>query len=403
MLDLNEVSRLLEESDREFLDSRDETEGEVSAYRKALSALPGKDTSVIASLPGRCGARPLEPLDEGVFVPHGARWEDKAGCQRWMDGVLGGRKVAAVDGGQIYPDRGSGVPVALLQAGVAVNDRGSGLRHRERLSIMGPRQFLESVFHDMPVNTLVDAKRFELECDAAVELMEEGDDVTVLMDYPLLVPHLLGYQVRLRYTYLHAARRLLACSERTGNPVAGFVDRSVSRDLTYMLYNQSARTDPAEGLPRPRWTYDARLLGRYAEWGVRTRAFLLDRDDRRGEGGTSSLDLYEEQGDRIAFLYLCTDGVTFARVEVPRFVCENGGLDGLVDVILAQTALRGNYPDIIHQSHRAASITYREAGMFHNVFTGFCREKGIALDRSAKEMHKRHGRAAGRSARGRRP
>jgi hypothetical protein len=249
LLNFNDLSKLLEGSDEEFASFRDEADGEVSSYRDLLARLPSMDRSLldIKDVPGRTGARPLEPMGDGFFVPFRMPWTDRDGCMRWMDEVLGKRKVAAVDGGQIYPERASGVPVAVLQAGVALNDRGNGLRREGRLSIIGPREFVESVFMDMPVNSLVDARRFELECDSAVSLMEEHDDVMVLMDYPLLVPHLLGYQDRLRYTYLHAVKRLLRTSGGTGDPVVGFVDRSVARDLTVYLYNLSTSGDtPAQ-------------------------------------------------------------------------------------------------------------------------------------------------------------
>jgi hypothetical protein len=404
LLDFNRLSELLDGSDEEFASFKDESDGELAGFRRVLSVLPKVSPGVLKleDAEGRTGARPLEPVGDAFFVPYRQEWDDRDGCLRWMDGVLKEHKVAAVDGGQIYPERSSGVPVAVLQAGVAVNDHGGGLRTDERLSVIGPRQFLESIFQDMPFNSLVDAKRFELECEAAATLMDDGGDehpVTVLMDYPLLVPHLLGYQDRLRYTYLHAVKRLLAASERTGNPAVGFVDLSVARDLTWFLYHVHQAAGADTPLPKPRWTYDGNLLRNAAAWGTRTRAMLLDRDDSRGEGGTTSLDLYEEMGDRLAFFYLCTDGVSFSRVEIPRFVYDRGMLGQVVDVLLAQTALRGNYPDILHQSHKAASITRGESEMFTRMFDRFCAHKGLARERSSKEMHKRYGGIAGKGGR----
>jgi hypothetical protein len=126
---------------------------------------------------------------------------------------------------------------------------------------------------------------------------------------------------------------------------------------------------------------------------------LLDRDDSRGESGTSSLDLYDEFGSGLAFFYLCTDGMSFSRVEIPRAVYENGRLDDVVEVLLAQTALRANYPDILHQAHKAASITQGESGVFEQMFRRYCEDKGIAPERSCKEMHKRYGGRAGGGAR----
>jgi hypothetical protein len=123
---------------------------------------------------------------------------------------------------------------------------------------------------------------------------------------------------------------------------------------------------------------------------------LLDRDDRRGGVGTASLDLYDELGDRLCFFYLCTDGMSFSRVEIPRFVYDTGRLDHVVEVLLAQTVLRGHYPDILHQAHRAASITRGDQELFGRMFLRFCREKGLEPGGSWKQVHKTRGRQAGR-------
>ena len=134
MLDLNELSRLLDESGEEYAQSRDEADGEVKKYSKVLASLPGLDPSVLDALPPLSGARPLEPLEEGVFVPFKGEWKDKEGCLEWMDGVLAERTVGAVDGSQIYPDMGTGVPTAVLQAGAILGQPSTSTRQSRHMA-----------------------------------------------------------------------------------------------------------------------------------------------------------------------------------------------------------------------------------------------------------------------------
>ena len=104
-LDFNKVAGLLEESGDEFASFRDDSEGEVRSYREAMKSLQRVSGDVVDSMVGRVGARFLEPMGESFYVPFRRPWDDRDGCMVWMDGVLGKRTVASVDGGQIYHER----------------------------------------------------------------------------------------------------------------------------------------------------------------------------------------------------------------------------------------------------------------------------------------------------------
>ena len=68
MLDFNELSKLLDESDEDFVASRDEADSEASAYSRMLQHLPRLDLSVLEAPPARTGARPLEPIDDSYLA-----------------------------------------------------------------------------------------------------------------------------------------------------------------------------------------------------------------------------------------------------------------------------------------------------------------------------------------------
>jgi hypothetical protein len=123
-------------------------------------------------------------------------------------------------------------------------------------------------------------------------------------------------------------------------------------------------------------------------WGERTVAFLCDRDDRRGEDSKSVLDNYGRFKNEIAFFYMRVSNGLPARVEFPAWVCGEGLVDKVADIIRAECVIRGSYPDILMRAHEAALIRMNEHILFYGMLENFCKAHGIKINKSAKHFHK---------------
>lgn len=392
MLDLNELMRLLGEQETGITDAGEDTAGLARSYWNVLSSLRGDVDRLSGVLPPRSGARPLESVPDGFFIRMEEKWADRRECLEWASGVLEGTSVLSVDGGQVYPDTDRSVPVGVVQAGWALSRGGRELDTGSSLEVLGPVRFGDLRFHGQSVRNLTDSVRFRSECSTAVRLLGQKGVSHIIMDYPLLVPNLLGYRESFRNNYLDSVIGLLRASRARSCGLCGFTDRSVASDLVKMVMHASRVLDGAEALPPPGFLTDARLLHGRAPWGSRTPVMLLDRGDSMVPDGPSSLDLYEEFSDGLCFIYLCCGRDHFSRVEFPRYVHDEGLLDGLVSVILAQTAIMGDHPDILIRAHRAASITRGEEELISRLIDGFLRGSEGGLRTPAKDFHKENTR-----------
>jgi hypothetical protein len=187
----------------------------------------------------------------------------------------------------------------------------------------------------------------------------------------------------IREIYIKAITKLLESSEKTRNPVIGFIDTTMPRDITLMMHFLF-------GLKKSKLS-DTHIFSNML-WGERTAAFLCDRDDRRGEEARSVLDNYGRFKSEIAFCYMKMGSGLPVRVEFPAWVQKEGLVDKIADIIRAQCAIRGNYPDILMRAHDAAVIRTSEHDLFYGMLENFCKVHGIKIHRSAKDFHKRMNR-----------
>ena len=347
-------------------------------YRTELKKLNVIDISMNERLKDYSGAKLLEPGKLIRSFPF--NWKNRHDAIEWVDSVLSGVAVGAVDGSQIYSDKNYEIPLAVIQTSKILNRHTNDSDYKENTEaeIITPDEFESASVYSFG-SEYVDARRFALECESIMRLMKEHDKPFIMLDGALILSHINVLNRNIRDIYVRAITRLLEASEKTCVPVIGFIDTTMPRDITLMMHFLFQ-------LKKGKLS-DTHLFS-HLLWGERTAAFLCDRDDRRGEEARSVLDNYGKFRDRIAFFYMRVSNGLPARVEFPAWMYEEGMVDKIADIIRAECVIRSNYPDILMRAHEAAVIKMNEHDLFYGMLDNFCKAHGIRINKSAKNFHK---------------
>src|SRR3970040_1668314 len=110
MIDLKNIS-LQFDAKLESIKSYDIERSELTEeYRNELAKLKNIDLSMNEGLPPYCGAKLLE---SGKLIhPFHFNWKNRHDAMEWVDSVLSGVAVGAVDGSQIYSDKNYEITLA---------------------------------------------------------------------------------------------------------------------------------------------------------------------------------------------------------------------------------------------------------------------------------------------------
>ncbi len=347
-------------------------------YRSELKKLNVIDLSMNERLNTYSGARLLEP---GKLIhPFSFNWKNRHDAIEWVDSVLSGVAVGAVDGSQIYSDKNYEIPLAVIQTSQILNRHTNDSDYKENTEakIITPDEFESASVYSFG-SEYVDARRFALECDSIIQLMKAHYKPCVMLDGALILSHINVLNRNIREFYIRAITRLLEASEKNRAPVIGFIDTTMPRDITLMIHFLF-------DLKKSKLS-DTHLFS-HLLWGERTAAFLCDRDDRRGEEARSVLDNYGKLRDQIAFFYMRVSNGLPVRVEFPAWMYEEGMVDKIADIIRAECVIRSNYPDILMRAHEAVVIKMNEHDLFYGMLDNFCKAHGIRINKSAKNFHK---------------
>ncbi len=380
MLDLRNISIQFDEK-LSAIKSYDAQRSELtSEYRSELEKMRIINPDMNKNLPSYSGAKLLEPgklIHEFPF-----NWKDRNDAMKWVDSVLSGVPVGAVDGSQIYSDKNYEIPLAVIQTSRVFNRHMENMDYKQETDVMiiTPDEFETASVYSFGTE-YIDARRFSMECEGIIRLMNEYEKLYVMLDGALILSHINVLNRNIRELYVKAIIKLLEASEKTHNPVIGFIDTTMPRDITLMMHFLF-------GLRKSKLS-DTHLFSNML-WGERTAAFLCERDDRRGEEARSVLDNYGRFKSEIAFFYMKLGSGLPARVEFPAWFYKENLIYKIADIIRAECIIRSNYPDILMRAHDAAVIRMSEHDLFYGMLENFCKVHGIKMHRSAKDMQKRY-------------
>ena len=340
------------------------------------------------------GALPTAEFDraDGMRIPLGAAWQNREQARRWALDVLEGRPVLAVDGSQIVPTTDYAPPVGAVQIGWFFNDRGpaangddtGGYEKDIAFEVLAPDELLDSGGDDgVFPNWRVNQERFILECAKLCEFMERCAGrpferrPVCFFDGSLIISFAGQLRAGREHGYIQAVQALLACSERTGTPLVGYVDNTYSRDLVTLLA-------ALHGLPAPAQINDAYLLREtLPNWGDRSPFWVCARPDRLSEAGRA--DFYKQVCFCLARLSM---GNAPARLEIPRWLLESGRADEIVAVVLAEVVVGSGYPYVLEAADVTAVIQQQDRQRFYRLYQDFLQEQGLAMTVTRKQRSK---------------
>ena len=288
----------------------------------------------------------------------------------------------AADGSQIYPDRHAATTFSLINVGAIRMTRGEGAAPQQTITtelLYDDNLYTES---GQITESLVALMRDLGEREQLAKLAEKmPSPVLTLTDGPLELwePRDLSegdtvYKNKFD-EYLGALRRLHELNAST----AGYIDKPGSDLIVRLLeiasLSLSDLRDKA-GKVRPfKGVTDASLL-----------TGLLGLHERSAIFGIQSKNAGRYADELAIHFFYLNVGTTpggapyLARVEIPRWVAENGAMVNILHAVLIdQCKVLGTrpYPYLLHRSHEVALVTFDEKQQVENMIHAELRRHGI--------------------------
>ncbi len=368
--------------------ARRETRDRYSEYVQALAAQ--SRATVAWKLQGiaRAGALPTEERVEGMPLVRrfGPRWDHHEEARSWALQRLQGVPTFATDGSQITPDPSLTLPVGAVQVGWFENPHDGEARYVKDIwfevlppAELMPDQLERQAFPDQ----LVNARRFELECQVLADYMRAHADAETkpvcFFDGSLVISFAAQMRPAMQRRYIRSILDLLDASENSRVPLVGYIDTSYATDLVTMLKWLNVEATAPQHLS------DGGLLRSLMKWGDRTEALECARDDRLFEN-SPDLDYYA----RVHFVYLkTTSNNAPTRLDLPSWLLEDGILEDVIDIVRAECVVGTGYPYAIETADAVAVITMQDRERFYRLFQEFAQENELNWTYSRKSLSKR--------------
>jgi hypothetical protein len=332
------------------------------------------------------GARPTIEQDQqpNIIVPFEEDWSTHEQARDWARDVLEDIPTIAVDGSQITPNKDLSIPVGAVQIGWFINPHSIDQPYIKDIDfdVLPPDELAdpdEDVFGfpDWRVNI----RRFLWESYKLIDLMESYRNAETapicFFDGSLIISFVEHMRPARQRKYVQAVMNLLEASERCRVPLVGYVDTSYAKDLIDML-------GVLIGAQPERRISDGAILRRRMGWGDRTIAYVCARDDNVDPvgGGKYYSDLL--------FVYLKTTADRPpSRLDLPRWVLEEGQLEHVLNVVRAECVVGNGYPYAVETADAVAVITHQDRERFYRLFQEFAEKEGLPLRFSRKSVSKR--------------
>jgi len=333
------------------------------------------------------GAIPTHELDraERLRLPFEHRWSDHQEARVWARTILENHPTIAVDGSQIAPDPSYSVPVGAIQIGWFIN------RHRAddpyvkeiEFEVLPPDELQGDGSDDgsFAIQT-VNQTRFVRECEKLGELMcsSDADERTLhFFDGSFIISFAGRIRAARANAYIQATEELLQTSADQRRPLVGFVDTSNSHDIV-KLANILSQAGEVGGSRDILEFSDATLLHSVLpNWGDRTPFFICAREDALSMDGR--VPFYKD----VIFCYIHLNrNRPPARLELPRWLLEEGRAEEIVNLVRAECVVGSGYPYPIETADALAVISYQDRRRFYGLFQQFVADEGIEFTAAAK-------------------
>lgn len=346
------------------------------------------------------GALPTEEFSEhdGIVVPfeESSDWGSHEAVNRWARQQLEESVTVAADGSQIDPVTEFEQPVGLVQV-IRLSNRHLVEKDYEEVvetKVLTPDDllfenpnsgYIQVDEQEVPVT------RFETEMQVLEEkvqkLGEEEGTPVVMYDGSLILSFMQMFDQKTQGRYSEALSRLLAASRRYEVPVVGYISGSKATELGKMLKKLN-EVDTA----RP--VRDYQFLEELMEnWGDRTVLFSSHRDRTQEKLRTTYRGVEYDFSDSILFTYMnIGPGPQIDRVEMPRWIHEEGFTDEVLALVRAEAGVGRGYPEILQAADADAVISRQDREEFLRMYQEFSDEHDIELRWNNKALSKKRRR-----------
>ncbi|MGK7887765.1 MAG: DNA double-strand break repair nuclease NurA [Leptolyngbyaceae cyanobacterium] len=385
-----QIQAILQAKQSDFQQFNQRSLTAIKYYRDSLAALTERSPQELASsrealgIEGDYGASPLEPFSQ---AKHGVLssqlvWPSREQSMEWVREQLAGVTTFAVDGSQIFPSKDISIPIALVQIGWFENPHSETQAYQKDvdLDVMTPAELQMDHSGDSAKHR-VELRRLQMETDCLTDYIQahagaiqQGKPCLVFLDGSLVASFSKEFTPEIRQEYVKCFLKLLRASQTHRVPLVAYVDTTYARDLTVMLKQDF-------DLPEVPSIHDAQLVNPYMEWGDRTPLMLSQR--------AGILRDYAEQQDQIMFTYLKTTRHTYpARLEMPRWMYEEGIADQVINWVRGEVIIGGGYPYAIETADQTAVLRSGDRQTFFRILQDWAAEMELNLRLSRKMVSK---------------
>ncbi|MHA1716311.1 MAG: DNA double-strand break repair nuclease NurA, partial [Promethearchaeota archaeon] len=352
------------------------------------------------AIKGKKGAIPTEEYSKGLVIKFQRYFTNFSEAIKWATSVLEDSVVTSTDGSQIFPTPDISIPVGLVQVAVYKNEHSINRSYKKDVLIRGLSPLeLEILGSDANLfefsESVVSAARFDLEISTLIEEMEsisqmepKEKNAYFISDGSLILSFVQRLDKSIAIQHINTLMAGLDKSASLKYPLIGYVDTSVAKDVIFMI-NKLRGPGPMN----IKYLSDSKILEYYISRyslkrnlfpGDRTCTFICDRDDPVYN------KFYASKDKKIAFFYIKLNSERMARVEFPAWcVGEEGLIEKIANMILAQALIGAGYPYVIDQCHHKCIITNEDKEKFYRLLQYFANENGIPFRIRNKARSKR--------------
>jgi hypothetical protein len=280
--------------------------------------------------------------------------------QKWAMKMCKGKTVAAVDGGQINPERSFYPPIGLVQSAGFVNFNNGEYEKIVEMDLVIPES------ETLRFEELTSLRRFSLECKMIKEIMKKfGDrDLFIFYDGSLIASFLVELSSEIRREYLRNINEVLELSEKMEIPIIGYVDLSYARDILNEIERIKGRKIRG---------FDAMLMAKkLKKWGDSSPVFIAKRE------------ITEEYSTPICYTYFLKSAkVPPSRIDFPHWMRDMKR--EIVNLVLSQCIFGGGgYPYVLESADSLAHIGRKDRERFQTMISRI-----LSSSRSFKSESKR--------------
>jgi NurA domain len=305
-------------------------------------------------------------------------WHTTLGAVHQSESYKHSYRIIAVDGSQIYPDRHQGLPLYVINLGIA-DFYYNGLQSNVTLETV-PHLFYA---HDTELGEdnpeLINCHRSELELQQGLlQSKKASGEVPLLFvcDGSLIAWHLSSAtELKQKLFERYCALFYELYTHRI--VVAGYVSLPKSRDLVQIVSNAYS----SEHQEEKKFTYvtDSDLLALTLPPFHRTTIF---------ESRVAAVKDYPEPL-RPHFFYMNV-GEEIARIEIPAWIAHDTTKIQFIEQTILDQVMKGQgYPISLAESHEQAVIKGPDRELFYQMVKELVQQQGIRYPASQKSLKKR--------------